>query len=129
MRIHCFIPSRLLLLTMILLASGSVARAQEAPEGPIVPQPGVPIQTGPAPSTIKLQTILVNTPVTVRDAKGEMIHSLEQKDFQVSDNGVEQKISHFDLGSEPLSIVIVVETSSRVSAILPDTAGVRSRRR
>lgn len=120
MRIHCFIASRVLLLTMILLASGSVAPAQEAPEGPIVPQPGVPIQTGPAPSTIKLQTILVNTPVTVRDANGEMIHSLEQKDFQLTDNGVEQKISHFDVGSEPMSIVLVVETSARVATILPE---------
>ena len=49
-----------------------------------------------------------------------MVHNLEVKDFRVTDNGVEQKISHFDLGSEPLSIVIVVETSSRVSAILPE---------
>jgi VWFA-related protein len=105
---------------MTLLACCSLAGAQEAPEGPIVPQPGVPIQTGPPPSTIKLQTILVNTPVTVRDAKGEMIHSLEQTDFQVTDNGVQQKISHFDIGSEPMSIILVVETSARLTTILPE---------
>ena len=93
-------------------------RAQ-APDGPIDPQPGVEVQKAPPETTIKLQTVLVNTPVTVRDANGQMVHNLEVKDFHVTDNGVEQKISHFDLGSEPLSIVIVIETSSRVSAILP----------
>jgi VWFA-related protein len=92
----------------------------QAPEGPIEPQPGVAIQKGPAPSTIKLQSVLVNTPVTVRDAKGQMVHNLEVKDFHVTDNGVDQKITHFDLGSEPLSIVVVVETSARISAILPE---------
>lgn len=91
----------------------------QAPEGPIEPRPGVAIQKGPDPSTIKVQSVLVNTPVTVRDARGEMVHNLEVKDFHITDNGVEQKITHFDLGSEPLSIVVVVETSSRVSAILP----------
>lgn len=101
-----------------LLVAG-VACAQ-APEGPIEPQAGVAIQQAPPGTRIKLQSVLVNTPVTVRDSKGEMVHNLEVNDFHVTDNGVEQKISHFDLGSEPLSIVVVVETSSRISAILPE---------
>lgn len=104
----------------LLLLCGSVAQAQESREGPIEPQPGIPIQKGPAPSLIKLQSILVNTPVTVRNARGEMVHDLDVKDFHVTDNGVEQTISHFDLGSEQLSVVIVVETSSRITAILPE---------
>jgi VWFA-related protein len=91
----------------------------QAPDGPIEPQPGVEVQKAPPGTTIKLQSVLVNTPVTVRNAKGEMVHNLLVTDFHVSDNGVEQKISHFDLGSEPLSIVVVVETSSRISTILP----------
>jgi VWFA-related protein len=102
-----------------LLLAASLAHAQ-APEGPINPPPGIPVQTAPPGATIKLQSVLVNTPVTVRDAKGEMVHNLEVKDFHVTDNGVEQKITHFDLGSEPLSVVVVVETSSRISAILPE---------
>jgi hypothetical protein len=40
----------------------------QAPEGPMIPQPGVPIQKGPAP--IKIRSVLVNTPVTVRNEKG-----------------------------------------------------------
>jgi VWFA-related protein len=102
----------------VLLATGAVCG--QAPEGPIEPQPGVELEKTPPGTTIKLQSVLVNTPVTVRNAEGEMVHNLEVKDFRVTDNGVEQKISHFDLGSEPLSIVVVVETSERVTAILPE---------
>src|SRR5208337_2838486 len=92
----------------------------QAPEGPMTPQPGVVIQQAPPQTKFKLQSILVNTPVTVRDAKGEMVHDLERRNFRLTDNGVEQKISHFDLGSDPLSLVVVVETSSRLDAILPE---------
>ena len=97
----------------LLLAGNAFA---QAPEGPITPQPGVAIQQAPPGSTFKVQSVLVNTPVTVRDAKGEMVHNLEKKEFHVTDNGVEQQISHFDLGSEPISVVVVVETSSRIEA-------------
>ena len=51
--------------------------------------------------------------------QGEMLLDLAQKDFRVYDNGVEQSIENFDLGGEPVSVVIVVETSSRIEALLP----------
>lgn len=89
----------------------------QAPEGPMTPQPGVVIQKGPP--KIKVRTVLVNTPVTVRNEKGEMVHSLEESDFHVTDNGVPQKITHFNLGGDPISLVVVVETSSRIGPILP----------
>ena len=61
----------------------------------------------------------MNTPVTVRDEKGEMVHSLEESDFRITDNGVPQKITHFNLGGDPISLVVVVETSSRIGPLLP----------
>jgi len=94
----------------------ATARAQ-APEGPMAPPVGVPIQKSP---TIKVRTVLVNTPVTVRDASGQMVHSLEANEFRITDNGVEQKITHFDLGGEPVSVVVLVETSLRIEPILPE---------
>jgi VWFA-related protein len=48
-----------------------------------------------------------------------MVHSLDAKDFQVTDNGVPQQITHFDLGGDPLSVVFLVETSSRIAPLLP----------
>jgi VWFA-related protein len=97
-----------------VVLSGAFA---QAPAGPITPQPDTPIQK--APGAIKVRTVLVNTPVTVRNEKGEMVHDLEESDFRITDNGAPQKITHFNLGGDPISLVVVVETSSRISPILP----------
>ena len=91
----------------------------QAPTGPLPPRPGVAVQQAPK-SEIKVQVALVTTPVTVRDTRGEMVHNLEAKDFRVTDNGTAQKISHFDLGGDPISLVILVETSSRVEPLMPE---------
>jgi VWFA-related protein len=107
-------------LLLLLVFASAPARAQ-APVGPITPQPGIAVQQAPPPQAkLKAQVTLVNTPVTVRNAKGEMVHDLEAKDFRVTDNGVEQKITHFDLGGDPLSLVILVETSSRIDPLMPE---------
>jgi VWFA-related protein len=67
-----------------------------------------------------VQVALVNTPVTVCDGRGAMVHNLEAQDFQVTDNGVAQKILHFDLGGDPISLVILMETSSRIEPLAPE---------
>ena len=88
----------------------------------MAPKPGVVMQQAPPEVQVhlKVRVALVNTPVTVRDGRGQMIHDLDAKDFQVTDNGVPQKISHFDLGGDPLSLVILIETSSRIDSIFPE---------
>jgi len=92
----------------------------QAPSGPIPPKPGAEVQQAPKDMPkVRVQVALVNTPVTVRDARGEMVHDLEARDFQVADNGVTQQISHFDMGGDPISLVILMETSSRIEALLP----------
>jgi VWFA-related protein len=94
----------------------------QAPEGPLPPPPpGTKIQATPPEALAKIsaRVTLVNTPVTVRDANGAMLHDLDEKDFVITDNGVPQKITHFDVGGDPISLVIVVETSSRVDSFLP----------
>ena len=111
--------SYLWLLVLPLLAA-SAARGQ-APAGPIAPKPGAEIQQPPKDlPKLKVRVALVNTPVTVRDSRGDMVHNLDARDFRVSDNGVAQQISHFDLGGDPLSLVILMETSSRIAALFPE---------
>jgi VWFA-related protein len=89
----------------------------QAPEGPQTPQPGVPIQQ--APQNIKVRTLLVNTPVTVTNPQNQLVNTLEKSDFHVTDNGAPQTITHFALGGDPVALVVVVETSERISALLP----------
>ncbi len=93
----------------------------QSTSGPISPQPGAAVQQPPAQRDAKIgvSVSLVNTPITVRDKKGNMIHSFDAKDFQITDNGVPQSILHFDMGGDPLSLVVLVETSARVAAFLP----------
>src|SRR3981189_1265222 len=108
-----------LALLLVLAPTGIPARAQ-APSGPIPPKPGVELQQAPKDmSKVRVQVVLVNTPVTVRDSRGEMVHNLEARDFQIADNGVAQQISHFDMGGDPIWLVILIETSSRIEALLP----------
>jgi VWFA-related protein len=103
---------------LFLMATIALPRARaQAPDGPMIPLPGAPVEKDPTP--IKIRTVLVNTPVTVRNEKGEMVHDLEESDFQITDNGAPQKITHFNLGGDPISLVVVVETSSRIAPILP----------
>jgi VWFA-related protein len=98
------------------MLGGLGVRAQ-APEGPMTPLSGTPIQEGPG--ALKVRTVLVNTPVTVRNERGEMVHALEESDFRITDNGVPQKITHFDLGGDPISLVVVAERSQHIASALP----------
>ncbi len=109
-----------LTLALLLALADAAARAQ-APVGPLPPKPGVEVQQPPSvtQATVKVRVALVNMPVTVRDGRGDMVHNLEARDFQITDNGVGQRISHFDLGGDPLSVVILLQTSSRIEPLLP----------
>jgi len=89
--------------------SGSPAIVQE----PEIPAPQTP------QAKIRRRVLLVNVPVTVMNAKGELVSSLSAKDFLVTDNGVVQKVMYLDLGPTPLSMVLLVETSSRIEPLLP----------
>jgi VWFA-related protein len=109
------------LLVLGLAGAGAQALAQ-APEGPLAPKPGSAVQQPPpeVQARLKVRVSLVNTPVTVRNGSGQMIHDLDAKNFVVTDNGVTQKITHFDLGGDPVSVVILMETSERIDSIFPE---------
>ena len=107
------------LLAGVLLVCSASLRAQ-APEGPLPPRPGQAVQAPPPGAQLKVHVTLVSLPVTVRNSKGDMVHDLDAKDFRITDNGAEQKISHFDLGGDPVSMVVLIETSSRIEPIVPE---------
>ena len=110
-----------LLFSFLALASFGSPTLAQTPDGPMVPRPDIPIQQPPKRSetTIKSKVVLVNAPVTVRDSKDQIVTSLAAADFRLTDHGVPQTISHFDVGTDPLSLVVLIETSSRVAPLLP----------
>lgn len=102
--------------TALLLVAAAPALRAQAPPGPIAPPANIQPPQKPA---VRVNVDWVTTPVTVRNGKGELVLNLGEKDFRVLEDGVEQKIEHFDLGGDPMSVVIVVENSSRVEPLLP----------
>jgi len=107
--------------SIAILFFSAAALVAQAPEGPMTPHPGAQIQQTPPEVLAKLtaRVTLVTTPVTVRDQSGLMIHNLDQQDFLIPDNDAPQKITHFEVGGDPLSIVVAVETSTRIDPMLP----------
>jgi VWFA-related protein len=113
--------SRVILLTAAAGALGS-AGAFAQTQGPVKPsQPPPPPQQTQQPQgqPLRIVTRLVSAPAVVRNNKGEMVLDLDKKDFSVSDNGVKQVVDHFDIGGDPVSAVLVVETSGRIAPMLP----------
>ncbi len=104
-----------LTLAPLALFAALPAAAQSIP-GPISPRPGQAVQKAPS---IRVRVNLVSTPAVVHNTQGELVLDLMQENFRVSDNGVPQKIEGFELGGAPVSVAIVMETSSRVEALLP----------
>jgi Ca-activated chloride channel homolog len=64
-------------------------------------------------AVIRVNVRLVRMLVSVKDASGQLIGSLNKNDFTVYDNGVKQDITVFDRQTEqPLSVAMLVDTSA-----------------
>jgi Ca-activated chloride channel family protein len=62
---------------------------------------------------IRVNVRLVRMLITVKDASGQLIGSLNKNDFTIYDNGVPQDIAVFERQTEqPLSIALLVDTSA-----------------
>lgn len=71
-------------------------------------------------TTFKVEVKLVNVFVTVTDARGAPVSTLEKENFLLKEDGKEQKIAVFDRESAlPLSIVLSVDTSLSTRKDLP----------
>ena len=70
---------------------------------------------------------VVQIAVVVTDDRGRFVPGLTQSDFQVSEDGVPQKISSFSGERTPLELVTAIDVSSSVTQALPDmkTAATR----
>lgn len=78
-------------------------------------------QDAPAPARrnqIRVVTTEVTVPVTVTDNTGDFVLDLQQNDFQISDDGAPQKIDTWELGGDPLAVALLIETSSRLHAMI-----------
>lgn len=120
------------------------ARAQDASSGeghgarfgfrlPVPPIRAQEADPGAAPSAwpesaqgeeqeprFEVEVEVVTVPVTVTKSDGEFVTDLNSSDFRILDNGKEQRLVEFELSWEPISMVILTQTSSRVESMLPE---------
>src|SRR5260370_14741281 len=85
-------------------------------------------QNLPQSSVFKIQTDveLVLLDVSVKDPDGGYVSGLTKEQFQVYENGVPQKVSHFAIADEPVTIGLVMDDSGSMGPRHPSliTAGV-----
>ena len=60
---------------------------------------------------IKIETNLVTMPVSVLDRDGRFIAGLQQNDFKIFENGVEQKLDYFQSVEQPFTVILLIDVS------------------
>ena len=60
---------------------------------------------------IKVETNLVTMPVSVLDRDGRFISGLQQKDFKIFEDGVEQKLDYFQSVEQPFNVILLIDVS------------------
>src|SRR5882724_2168530 len=91
-----------------LIAQSQPLFAQSQP-----PAPQAPATQQPEAPAIKVQVEEVIVPVTVTDEKGRFVSDLEQKDFQIMDEGKEQTIRFFTRErSQPVVVGFLIDMSN-----------------
>jgi len=93
---------------------------QQAPQR----QTNTGAQATPQAPNIRVQSILVTTPVTVINHNGDFVSDLDEKDFKIFDNGVQQPIQRFEIASEPIAMVILVQTDNTMASLLYQVRGL-----
>ncbi|MGE0043541.1 MAG: VWA domain-containing protein [Vicinamibacterales bacterium] len=63
------------------------------------------------PRVFRADVELVTTPVTVTDAAGRLVATLDATDFVVTEDGLPQPIAHFSRERVPVSLCLVLDTS------------------
>lgn len=92
---------RLLLLFLFSLLLMTVVKAQDDDDKPI-----------------KVDTLLLTTPLVVRDAKGHYVAGLKKENFSVFQNQQKQDIEFFFGEESPMNVAILLDTSASTKEVL-----------
>ncbi|MGD9589906.1 MAG: VWA domain-containing protein [Pyrinomonadaceae bacterium] len=60
---------------------------------------------------IKVETNLITMPVSVLDRDGRFISGIDQRDFKIYENGVEQRIEYFQSVEQPFTVILMIDVS------------------
>jgi Ca-activated chloride channel family protein len=77
-------------------------------------QPGQPSQL----DAIRVETLLITTPVVVTDRAGRFVTSLARNDFQLFEDGKSQEVTSFSSTETPFNVALLIDTSSSTREFL-----------
>lgn len=60
---------------------------------------------------VKVETSLINIPVSVFDRNGIYIPNLSKENFKIYENGKEQEIAYFGTTEKPITVILLLDTS------------------
>jgi len=104
-------------LTAAGLLSASLIFPQTAPDG----------EKAPVAPTVNVSARLVTVPVTVRDKKGQLVATLKQEDFTLSEDGKPQVIRYFDRDNNlQLTLGLLVDVSGSQRQVLDEERSASS---
>src|SRR2546423_15411214 len=85
---------RFLTASIALLSLTGMAAHAQAPSGPLPPKPGVEVKLPPqgTQAKVKVHVAMGGRPVTVRGGVGGMVINLAYRLFQITRNGVAERI-------------------------------------
>src|SRR5688572_14900160 len=63
-------------------------------------------------TAIKVETNLITIPVSVFDRNGLYIPNIQQNEFKIFEDGVEQEIAYFGTSDKPFTVVLLLDTSA-----------------
>jgi len=78
----------------------------------VIAQPQAPERQNPA--TFSVSVNLIKVPISVFDVNGAMVHDLRRADFVIYEDRVEQQIRSFGVDRNPVSVVLLLDTSATV---------------
>src|SRR5664279_4562495 len=85
-------------------------------------QPPAPAPPPPQDKPFRILTSLsvVDLAVSFLDGTGAFLSNLQPADVELTDNGKVQEILTFDSSLRPISMVILVDTSTQIQGVLPN---------
>jgi Ca-activated chloride channel homolog len=100
-------------ITLSLPLMAQAPATQTQPPAQSQPQAPASATEGQLPPPIKVQVNEVIVPITVTDEKGRFVSDLDQKDFQIFDEGKEQTIQFFTRErSQPVVVGFLIDISN-----------------
>jgi VWFA-related protein len=98
------------LLLLLPMAGFAQAPAAHSPAAQVPPQ-----------TQLRVESTVVLVPALVRTANGKVVFTLKADDFKVTDDGIAEQLTlDEDTGSEPLALVVAVETGGAGASKLGD---------